>query len=139
MAAEHAARQRGLILLFVATILWSLAGYFARLVGHLDLWTVLYGRAGFGGLCIGLWAIVERQRGRLGPRFGFGPSAPLIVALSATAISCYVAALMTTTVADVLVIYATIPFVIAAVIWRVIPDIRGGATRREVTAASWPL
>jgi len=113
MPAESAARRRGLLLVLGATILWSLAGYFARLIGHLDLWTVLCGRAGFGGLCIGLWAIVEQRRGRLGPRFGFGPSSALIVALSATAISSYVAAIMTTTVADVLVIYATMPFVAA--------------------------
>ncbi|MGD0641942.1 MAG: DMT family transporter [Roseiarcus sp.] len=113
MPAENAARRRGLILLFAATVLWSSAGYFARLIAHLDLWTVLYGRAGFGGLCIAAWAIVEQRRGRLGRRFGFGRSAPLIVALSATAISSYVAALMTTTVADVLVVYATMPFVAA--------------------------
>jgi drug/metabolite transporter (DMT)-like permease len=113
MPAERAARRRGLVFLFVATVLWSLAGYFARLIAHLDLWTVLYGRAGFGALCFGCWAIVEHRRGGLGPCFGFGPMAPLIVALSATAISCYVAAIMTTTVADVLVIYATMPFVAA--------------------------
>ena len=39
--------------------------------------------------------------------------APLVVCLSATAISGYVAALLTTTVADVLVIYATLPFIAA--------------------------
>jgi drug/metabolite transporter (DMT)-like permease len=113
MPGESAARRRGLLLVFAATVLWSLAGYFARLIAHLDLWTVLYGRAGFGGLCIAVWAIVEQRRGRLGPRFGFGPLSPLIVVLSATAISSYVAAVMTTTVADVLVIYATMPFVAA--------------------------
>jgi drug/metabolite transporter (DMT)-like permease len=30
-------------------------------------------------------------------------------------------------------------FVIAAVIWRVIPEIRRAPTSEEVTSASWPL
>jgi drug/metabolite transporter (DMT)-like permease len=113
MPGESAARRRGLLLVLGATVLWSLAGYFARLLAHLDLGTVLFGRAGFGALCIGAWAVLEQRRGVLGPRLGFGPLSPLIVLLSATAISSYIAAVMTTTVADVLVIYATMPFVAA--------------------------
>jgi drug/metabolite transporter (DMT)-like permease len=132
MPGDSAARRRGLLLVFGATVLWSLAGYFARLIAHLDLWTVLYGRAGFGGLCIACWAVLERRRGRLGPRFGFGPLSPLIVALSATAISSYVAAVMTTTVADVLVIYATMPFVAAGMAFVVN---RERASRRTLIAA----
>ncbi|HEY1944461.1 MAG TPA: EamA family transporter [Roseiarcus sp.] len=113
MPAQRAARRRGLLLVLGGTVLWSLAGYFARLIGHLDVGTVLFARAGFGGLCISAWAVFEHRRGVLGPRFGFGPLSPLIVLLSATAISSYIAAVMTTTVADVLVIYATLPFVAA--------------------------
>ena len=113
MPRESAARRRGLLLVFGATVLWSLAGYFARLIAHLDLGTVLFGRASFGALCISAWAALEYRRGVLGPRLGFGPLSPLIVLLSATAISCYIAAVMTTTVADVMIIYATLPFVAA--------------------------
>ncbi len=132
MPGESAARRRGLFLVFGATVLWSLAGYFARLIAHLDLGTVLCGRAGFGALCISAWAILEQRRGVLGPRFGFGPLSPLIVALSATAISSYIAAIMTTTVADVLVIYATMPFVAAGMAF-VINGER--ASRRTLVAA----
>ena len=134
MPGESAARRRGLLLVFGATVLWSLAGYFARLIAHLDLGTVLCGRAGFGALCISAWAILEQRRGVLGPRFGFGPLSPLIVALSATAISSYVAAVMTTTVADVLVIYATMPFVAAGMAF-VINGER--ASRRTLVAAGF--
>ena len=80
----HAGRKRrapaGAALVLGATVLWSLAGYFARLIAHLDLGTVLCGRAGFGALCISAWAVLEQRRGVLGPRFGFGPLSPLIVA-----------------------------------------------------------
>lgn len=133
MPGEGAARRRGLLLVLGATVLWSLAGYFARLIAHLDLGTVLCGRAAFGGLCISAWAAIELRRGVLGPRLGFGPLSPLIVLLSATAISSYVAAVMTTTVADVLVIYATMPFVAAGLSFLINKE---QVSRRTLAAAA---
>jgi len=93
-----------------ATFLWSLAGPIARLIPHLDFGTVLFGRAAFGGACGIAVSYVEWRLGRFQARRLLSPLAPLVIFLSATAISAYVAALMTTTVADVLVIYATLPF-----------------------------
>jgi drug/metabolite transporter (DMT)-like permease len=113
MLGGISARRRGLLLVFVATILWSSAGLFARLVGHLDTWTMLCGRSFFGALFLSIAAFGEWRRGVLGPYYGLGPLAPLIIALSAIATTCYIAALKTTTVADVMVIYATLPFVAA--------------------------
>jgi drug/metabolite transporter (DMT)-like permease len=113
MLGGISARRRGLLLVFTATVLWSSAGFFARLLDHLDLWTMLCGRAFFGGVFLFIAAGDEWRRGILGPPFGFGPLAPLIIALSGVAISCYIAALKTTTVAEVMVIYATLPFVTA--------------------------
>ena len=37
-----------MLLVLIATVLWSLAGLFARLLAHLDVWTVLGWRALFG-------------------------------------------------------------------------------------------
>jgi drug/metabolite transporter (DMT)-like permease len=113
MPGGISARRRGLILVFVATILWSSAGLFTRLVDHLDTWTMLCGRSFFGALFLSIAAFGEWRRGVLGPYYGLGPLAPLIIALSAIASTCYIAALKTTTVADVMVIYATLPFVAA--------------------------
>lgn len=113
MLGGNSARRRGLVLVFIATVLWSSAGFFARLVDHLDPWTILCGRAFFGGAFILIAAIVEWRRGVLGPNFGLGPLAPLVIGLSATAISAYIAALKATTVAEVMVIYATLPFATA--------------------------
>ena len=126
------ARRRGLILVFIATILWSSAGFFARLVDHLDAWTMLCGRAFFGGMFMLAAAVFEWRRGALGPHFGLGPLAPLLIATSAIAVSAYVAALKMTTVAEVMVIYATLPFVAAGLAFLV-----GGerTTRRTLIAA----
>ncbi len=114
MPGGSPARRRGLVLVLAATILWSSAGLFTRLVDHLDPWTILGGRALFGGLFILATAVFEWRRGGLGPNFGLGRLAPLIILLSATAISTYIVALKQTTVAEVMVIYATLPFVAAA-------------------------
>src|SRR5271166_556638 len=103
------------MLVLAATVLWSLAGLFARLLAHLDVWTVLGWRALLGSASISLVGLVEWRRGRLDNPFGFGPLSPLIALLAMIAISAYTASVMTTTIADVMVIYATLPFVAAAI------------------------
>jgi drug/metabolite transporter (DMT)-like permease len=132
MLGGISARRRGLILVFIASILWSSAGFFARLVDHLDLWTMLSGRAFFGAVFMFGAALLQWRRGDLGPRFGLGSLAPLAIASAAIAMSAYVAALKTTTVAEVMVIYATLPFVAAGLAFVV-----GGerTTRRTLIAA----
>ena len=113
MPAQISARRRGVILVLVATLMWSLAGIFARLVGHLDVWTVVGWRALLGSLSISVVGVVEWKRGRLDNPLGFGSLSPIVALLAMIAISTYAASVMTTTIADVMVIYATLPFVAA--------------------------
>jgi EamA domain-containing membrane protein RarD len=49
---EKSARRRGVLLVLVATVLWSMAGLFARLLAHLDIWTVMGWRALLGAVSI---------------------------------------------------------------------------------------
>jgi drug/metabolite transporter (DMT)-like permease len=117
--AEKSARRRGVLLVLIATVMWSLAGVFARLVGHLDLWTVMGWRATLGAASISLVGLVEWRRGRMDESFGFGRLSPVVAGLATIAISAYTASVMTTTIADVMIIYATLPFVAAGVGWLV--------------------
>ncbi len=119
MPGERSARRRGVMLVLAATVLWSLAGVFARLLAHLDVWTVLGWRALLGSASISVVGLVEWRRGRLDDPFGFGPLSPAVALLAMIAISAYTASVMTTTIADVMVIYATLPFVAAAIGWLV--------------------
>lgn len=119
MPGERSARRRGVLLVLTATVLWSLAGVFARLLVHLDVWTVLGWRALLGSASISIVGLVEWRRGRLDNPFGFGPLSPAVALLAMIAISAYTASVMTTTIADVMVIYATLPFVAAAIGWLV--------------------
>ena len=103
------------LLVLVATVLWSMAGLFARLLAHLDIWTVMGWRALLGAVSIGVVGLIEWRRGRLDNPLGFGPLSPVVALLAMIAISAYTASVMTTTIADVMVIYATLPFVAAAI------------------------
>src|SRR5580698_9964912 len=112
---EKSARRRGMLLVLVATVLWSMAGLFARLLAHLDIWTVMGWRALLGAVSIAIVGVVEWRSGRLENPLGFGALSPVVAILAMIAISAYTASVMTTTIADVMVIYATLPFVAAAI------------------------
>jgi drug/metabolite transporter (DMT)-like permease len=111
---EKSARRRGVLLVLIATVLWSLTGLFARLLTHLDVWTVMGWRALLGAASIATVGLIEWRSGRLENPFGFGALSPVVALLAMIAISAYTASVMTTTIADVMVIYATMPFVAAA-------------------------
>jgi drug/metabolite transporter (DMT)-like permease len=112
---EKSARRRGVLLVLIATVLWSMAGLFARLLARLDVWTVMGWRALLGAVSIALVGLIEYSSGRLDNPFGFGRLSLIVALLAMIAISAYTASVMTTTIADVMVIYATLPFVAAAI------------------------
>ena len=121
----HNPRPRGLLLVLAASLLYSTAGLFTHAL-HRDVWTILAWRAVFATLFLLAWMLVE-YRGATLRAFALRPR-ELALALP-TAISgiCYILALKLTTVADVMVIYATLPFVVAAVAWawtREVPEAR---------------
>ncbi len=136
MPGEKSARRRGVLLVVGATLLWSLAGLFARALAHLDVWTVVGWRAALGAACISVVGVAEWRRGRRAELFGFGALSPVAAGLATIAIAAYTGAVMTTTVADVMVIYATLPFVAAAIGWLVN---REAVDRRTLVAAGVAL
>src|ERR1700685_1418605 len=71
-------------------------------------------RALLGAASIAIVGLIEWRNGRLENPLGFGALSPLVALLAMIAISAYTASVMTTTIADVMVIYATMPFVAAA-------------------------
>jgi drug/metabolite transporter (DMT)-like permease len=112
-------RIYGIVLVTAAAILWSTAGLFMRFL-DLDVWTVQAWRALFGALS--LFLLILGQAGSRTPAAirAIGWRGLLAVPVSALSMVCFVAALELTTVANVLIVYATVPFVAAAVafIWK---------------------
>ena len=114
MTPPLAGRRYGIALVTLSAVLWSTAGLFVRMA-DLDAWTVLGWRSLFSTLFLGgLWLV--RARGSALPMLRT-VGAPHIVSASVGLVSTisYVFALKLTTVANVMTLYATLPFFATAV------------------------
>jgi drug/metabolite transporter (DMT)-like permease len=107
---------RGPVLVLLSALAFSTAGLFTRLI-EVDVWTMLFWRGLFGGLFIA--GFVVWRDGALAVAAARRIGVPGLVAAgcSTAATICFVNALRETTVADVLVINATAPFITAAMAW----------------------
>lgn len=124
----------GTALLAASAVAYSSAGFYTRLI-DLDAWTMLFWRGVFGGVF--LFAMLAwREQGRIVPAVrAIGRDGLLIALCSALATVCFLNALRLSTVADVLVIDATIPFVTAGIAWLVIGEREDRVTLAATVAA----
>jgi drug/metabolite transporter (DMT)-like permease len=112
-AAQH---RRGLMLVAGAAIIWSSGGAIARMI-EADPWTTIFWRSTFACLALLLYLAV-RDRGRLLETFrGLGLPGLVLALCFATASTSFVVALSMTTVANILLIQATAPFIAALLGW----------------------
>ncbi len=128
---QSGGRAYGIALVAGATVLWSTAGLYVRLLDF-DVWTIQAWRSLFAALS--LFALVFIDKGRRAPRaiWSIGWPGLAAVPISAVSMLCYVSALKLTTVANVMIVYATVPFVAAGVsfLWL------GERIRRRILIAS---
>ena len=111
----------GLILVTASAVAWSTAGLFTRLIS-LDSSTMLVWRGIFGALGIAVVILaMERRNALLGFR-NLGWQGWLFAALGALGMIFFITSLRHTTVAHVAVIYATVPFLAAALSWLVMRE-----------------
>ncbi|KAK6022045.1 putative membrane protein [Ostertagia ostertagi] len=124
----------GTVLLGASAAAYSSAGLYTRLI-DLDAWTMLFWRGLFGGLFLA-GMVAWRERGRVGQAvLAIGRDGMLIGFGSALATVCFLNALRLSTVADVLVIDATIPFVTAGMAWLVLREHEDRITLAATLAA----
>jgi drug/metabolite transporter (DMT)-like permease len=121
----------GSVLIVSSAVAYSSAGYFTRLI-DLDAPTLLFWRGIYAGLFL-LVCVAMSYRGKTVTAIReMGLHEVAFALLSALATVCYVEALRLTTVAEVMAIGATSPFVSGALAWLVIgekPDWKvGGAS-----------
>ena len=117
----------GLLMVTFGTVCWSAAGYYTRLIS-VDSWSMVFWRGVFGALTA-LTFLVIQKRGRIGPAFAALGGAGLLFSLvSALGMMAFLTALRLTTVAHVAIIYASIPFVAAAMAWVVLRERISAAT-----------
>lgn len=118
---EHRQHRIGLLLVAGAAMAWSSSGLFVRNISA-DLTTMLFWRGLFSGAAVfALFFFMERDRSLTVLR-GMGWPALGVALLSAAGMITGIGALRNTTVADAMVIYATVPFVTAALAYVVIGE-----------------
>ncbi len=109
----------GLILVALATLAWSTSGLFARAITQ-DLITTLIWRGVFAGA--GMLVVLVVMQGPAGLRdfARLGRVGWLYATISGIGILTYISALQMTSIAHVAIIYATVPFITAALAWAIL-------------------
>ena len=110
------AHRVGVILVTAAILIWSTAGFFTRLIDA-DTWTLLFWRSVFGALFLLIALVRQEGQGALGAIRAMGWPGWSVAILATIVILTYMAALRLTAVADVMIIQATVPFVVAGLAW----------------------
>ena len=113
MSTRH---QLGLLLVAGSAVSYSTAGFFTRLI-TLDAWTMLFWRGMFAGAFIAGIVVVQERRGAWAAVRRIGWPGLAAAACSGVATILFINAFRHTSVADVVVIFATAPFVTAVLGW----------------------
>jgi drug/metabolite transporter (DMT)-like permease len=121
MGGGESQRYIGWVLVSLSAVAWSTAGFFTRLIDE-DVWTMLFWRGCFGGLAFAVMTAVH-YRGKVFHTYANLGGMGLVLALtSALGMITFIGSLMLTAVADVYVIYATVPFITAGVAWLILRE-----------------
>jgi drug/metabolite transporter (DMT)-like permease len=128
-------RLSGLLLVAGGSVLWSTAGLFVRML-DLDLWTIQVWRSVFAAASLLLLVAIEHGRRTPQAIRAIGWPGLFAAAVSAISMVAYVAALQATSVANVMIVYATVPLLAAGVAFLWIGERSG---RRTLIAAGIAL
>ena len=109
-----ASRTYGVLLVTLSAILWSTAGPFVRMA-NLESWTLIGWRSLFAFITLLAVAAVEHRKKLATAVAAMGPPGAVSVAVSTVSSISYVFALNLTTVANVMIVYATLPFIAAVI------------------------
>jgi drug/metabolite transporter (DMT)-like permease len=119
--SQNKAAWLGTAVLAASAVCYSTAGFFTRLV-ETDAWTMLFWRGLFAGLFLS-GMVVWRERGHVAQSVrAIGRDGLLIGVFSALATVCFLNGLRLSSVADVMVIDAMMPFCTAGIAWLLIGE-----------------
>ena len=109
-----ASRTYGIVLVTLSAILWSTAGPFVRMA-NLPSWTLIGWRSLFAFLTLLAVAAYEHRKNLGKAVIEMGAPGAIAVAISVVSSIAYIFALNLTTVANVMIVYAMLPFIAAFV------------------------
>ena len=113
---NDASHLLGIVLIVASTAFFALAGIFTKATSA-DPWTIACWRGLFGALAIGTYVYLRRDRAQPGNSFRLGRRGWALAVVSGVSSVFFIAAFKYTYVANVAVIYATVPFMAAAIEW----------------------
>ncbi len=111
---EQRRRLVGSVLVLASAVLFSCSGVLTKAI-EAGSWTILTWRGLVGALGIGVYVRLRRRDRPLGQVFRLGGRGWLVAAVGAIGSVTFIVSFKNTLVANVSVIYATIPFVAAAI------------------------
>jgi drug/metabolite transporter (DMT)-like permease len=126
-ADDNASYLYGLTLVFVSAIAFSLGGVFMRSIDT-QVWNILFWRGAFSATLLFLVLLVREGRGVLAAYRAIGRPGLIMAGCSAAAMTCFLTSISLTTVANNSIIYATAPFVTAALAFLVSGERPGRVT-----------
>ncbi|SCW77231.1 DMT family transporter [Ancylobacter rudongensis] len=106
-------RSTGLAVVLVSTLLWSLVGLFVRMADA-DLWSIIVWRSVFAALALGPFWLLATGNKAEALRATFSKPGMITIGLAVSGNIAYIAAVQLTSVATVMTVYATLPFITAA-------------------------
>ncbi|MDE2446087.1 MAG: DMT family transporter [Alphaproteobacteria bacterium] len=106
--------RKGLFIVAMAPLAWSSAGLFTRAIST-DLMTMLFWRGLFSGTAVFVAFFLMERAGTLASLRKLGWPALAVAVLSAGGMITGIGSLRYATVADAMVIYATVPFITAGI------------------------
>lgn len=117
-AADDALYVYGLSLVFASALAFSLGGVFMRSI-ETQVWNVLFWRGTFSAIILST-AVAIRSRGQVVSAYrAIGKPGLVMACCSALAMTCFLTSISLTTVANNSIIYATAPFLTAALAYLV--------------------
>ena len=113
MAAGGDVHRLGFVLIALAALCWSSAGLFVRFI-EADALTMLFWRGVFAGTAVFTYFFAAHRGNSLAVLRTLRWPALAVAVASAATMVCGISALRYTSIAEALIIYATVPFVTAA-------------------------
>lgn len=126
-SVEQKQHRLGLILVAFAALAWSSGGIFTRIIPS-DLMTLLFWRGIFSGSAVMLFFFASEGRRALSILAGLRWPALAVAGFSALGMITGIGAIRFTSVADAMVIYATVPFVTAGLAYLFIGEMPSRST-----------
>lgn len=121
------AHALGVFLLLVSNLFFALSGVFTKSIAA-DLWTILGWRGFVGGVLVALYVALKQRRAEQPVDLRLDRRGWLIALVSAGASVLFIGSFKLTSVASVVVIYATMPFMAAALAFFVFGERLGSRT-----------